>query len=162
MNPRREAYLRSILPEGARLENMLQPRDREELQSDYKRVIKIANDFLTGRVGLLGASRAFCIMSVHVDVEAEEEFNLFTEIAEDSRDLPIGSDREFYAYNGSDEDLKLASEKLEAQYGAAARAAAQSLMKKFRVVSEQADPPNGGPANHLENSGADGGPLSVI
>ena len=161
MDPKLESYLRSKLPEGVRWEDIVPPRDPEVLRSGYKRVVKIADDFLSRRVGLLGASRALRIMSFHIDTQAEPEFKLFTEIAESSWDLPIGSDREFYPYKGTDEDLRIAIRRLEDQHEEAARAAAQTLIRKFGVLSEQVASPNGGPAAPLSNSVIIKGPPSV-
>jgi hypothetical protein len=113
------------------------PRDRAVLRKDYKRVLRIAGDFLAGRVGILGASRALRTVSFYIDAQEEPEFKLFTEIAESSWHLPIGTDREFSSYKGSDEELKAAVEELERKHRNAAMAAAQHLVGRYSTLIEQ-------------------------
>ena len=136
-------------------------RDPEVLCEDYKRVLRIAGDFLAGRVGILGASRALRTVSFYVDAQEESEFKLFTEIAERSWHLPIGTDREFSSYKGSDEEFKAAVEELERKHRTAAMAAAEHLVERYSALIEQGASPNGGPAEALDDSGVGGEPPSV-
>jgi hypothetical protein len=134
------------------------PRNPEVLREDYKRVLSIAGDFLAGRVGILGASRALRVVSFYIDAQEEPDFKLFTEIAESSWHLPIGSDREFSSYNGNDEELKAAVEELERKHRTAAMSAAENLVSRYSAAIEHADSPNDGPAMRSGGSGAGGGP----
>jgi hypothetical protein len=92
------------------------PRDPDVLRSAYETVLKIADDFTRGRVGMLGLSRAMCRVQYYVDAQDDPNFKLFTEIADRSWHLPIGSDREFSTCKGTDEELMREIEKLENKY----------------------------------------------
>jgi hypothetical protein len=136
-------------------------RDPVVLRSDYKTVLRIADDFLSGRIGILAVSRAMCRVKFFIDAHEDPDFKRFTEIADCSWHLPIGSDREFYAYTGTDEELQAAIAELERKYAAVARSAAQNLVRKYSALIEPSAPPNGDPATRPGNSEASGGPPSV-
>ncbi len=114
-------------------------RDPEVLREDYQRVLRIARDYLEGRVGLLGAARAMHTVSFYIDAQTQPEFQLFTEIAENSWRLPIGSDRESSEYQGSDDQLKAEIAELEEKYGKKAVTAAESLITSCRILIGQID-----------------------
>ncbi len=136
-------------------------RDLEVLRSDYKTVLRIADDFLSGRIGILAVSRAMCRVKFFIDAQEDPDFKRFTEIADCSWHLPIGSDREFYDYRGSEEELQAAIAELERKYRSVARSAAENLVRKYTALIEPSAPSNGGPSELSGNSGGSGGPPSV-
>lgn len=77
-------------------------------------------------------------MCHYIDAQDDPEFIVFGMIADCSWHLPIGSDREFYSWKGTDEELKAAITALEQAHGPAARVAALKLKEKYLKLIEPA------------------------
>jgi len=121
--------------------NFLPPhRNPNVLREDYRRVVLFADDYLTGRIGLLVTSRVMRGLAIWMNSQDEPEFTLFTEIANLSWELPVNRIPEFFEFNGLDDSVKVALEKLEREHRVAAKAAAESLKIRYRAPMNQVVP----------------------